>query len=163
MTRFPLLLVLLPLSLIGSPVQADSSRMPDTDPAQRVLPAVRPVVLVRVLALDGTGPDKREHRLFTDPQGFVTTLDAIGRVGYQVGAAGLGEGGYHTLFAELADEYQRVLPDGTQERRRFSAEGKATRVRVRGMVMVRNGEATPLRMLEDPSYYGSRRKQDDDD
>jgi hypothetical protein len=36
------------------------------------------------------------------------------------------------------------------------------------MIMVRGGQATPLRMLDDPSYYGSRRQafrqgRDDDD
>ncbi|MDT8403434.1 hypothetical protein [Sulfuriflexus sp.] len=123
---------------------------------------------MRILALEGTGPDRQQHRLYADADGVITTLDALGQVGYQVGSEGLAEGGYHTLFVTLADEYEVVQGDGTRTQRRFSEEDQATRRRVRGMIMVRGGQATPLRMLDDPSYYGSRRKafrpgRDDDD
>ena len=151
MKRILLAIAIIPLAFVNLTANADS-------PLQQPPAAVeRSIVLVRVLALDGTGPDNREHRLFSDTQGFVTTLDALGRVGYQVGGKGLGEGGYHTLFAELADEYEHILPDGTRLLQRFSDDSKPRRIRVRGMIMVRDGQATPLRMLEDPSYYGSRR------
>ena len=170
MTRVLLFLALMPLPFLALPAHADRAYVPEANPDQRMQPASRPIVLVRVLALDGTGPDLKEHRLFEAPDGFITTLDALGRVGYQVAGAALSEGGYHTLFAQLADEYELVLPDGTRTLRRFSDENKLTRLRVRGMIMVRGGEATPLRMLEDPSYYGSRRThgapfrgRDDDD
>lgn len=155
MTRALLFLALMPLSLLSLAATAETASAPAANPTQ---PLSRPIILVRVLSLDGTGPDRREHRLFSDPRGFATTLDTLGRVGYQVSGSGLGEGGYHTLFVQLADEYERLQPDGTRTLRRFSEEDKPTRLRVRGMIMVRGGEATPLRMLEDPSYYGSGRE-----
>jgi hypothetical protein len=158
MTRALLFLALIPLSFLSWAAHADSTTVPAATPAQSDQPANRPITLVRVLSLEGTGPDLQEHRLFSDPAGFVTTLDALGRVGYQVGGAGLADGGYHTLFVQLADEYEMIRPDGSRELRCFSDENKTTRVRVRGMIMVRNGQATPLRMLEDPSYYGSHRE-----
>jgi hypothetical protein len=165
MSRSFLPLLLLPLLFLAGPLQAaqDPAAAPQNAPATS-----RPVVLVRILALDGTGPDLKEHRLFTSKEGFVTTLDALGRVGYQVSGKGLGEGGYHTLFAQLADEYELVRADGARMKRRFSDDNKNTRVRVRGMVLIKGGQASPLGMLEDPSYYGSRRDTrrgygDDDD
>ena len=158
MTRVLLFLALMPLPFLALPAHADRAYVPEANPDQRMQPASRPIVLVRVLALDGTGPDLKEHRLFEAPDGFITTLDALGRVGYQVGGTALIDGGYHTLFVQLADEYERVRPEGTRTKLRFSDEGKPTRMRVRGMIMVRGGEATPLRMLEDPSFYGSHKK-----
>lgn len=168
MKRALLLLVLTQLSFFTWPAHAASAtgRHPTTNEQT----TSRPIVLVRVLSLYGTGPDLLEHRLFDYPDGFVTTLDALGRVGYQVGGEKLTEGGYHTLFVQLADEYERVRPDGTLTRGRFSDEDKPTRLRIRGMIMVRKGEATPLRMLNDSPYYGSSKKalrhrsyRDDDD
>lgn len=161
------LLALFSLSLLTFPSHAAAEALPAEASAQATN---RPVVLVRVLALEGTGPDLQQHRLYADADGVITTLDALGRVGYQVGGEGLAEGGYHTLFVTLADEYEVVQGDGTRTQRRFSEEEQTTRRRVRGMIMVRGGQATPLRMLDDPSYYGSRREafrqgrdEDDDD
>jgi hypothetical protein len=161
------LLALFSLSLLTLPSHAAAEALPAAASAQA---GNRPVVLVRVLALEGTGPDLQQHRLYADADGVITTLDALGRVGYQVGGEGLAEGGYHTLFVTLADEYEVVQGDGTRTQRRFSEEEQTTRRRVRGMIMVRGGQATPLRMLDDPSYYGSRREafrqgrdEDDDD
>lgn len=161
------LLVLLSLSLLTVPSHAAAEALP-TPSGASAQAANRPVVLVRVLALEGTGPDLQQHRLYADADGVITTLDALGRVGYQVDGDGLAEGGYHTLFVTLADEYEVVQGDGTRTQRRFSEKEQATRRRVRGMIMVRGGQATPLRMLDDPSYYGSRREafrpwRDDDD
>lgn len=159
------LLALLSLSLLTFPSHAAAEALP----AATAQATNRPVVLVRVLALEGTGPDLQQHRLYADADGVITTLDALGRVGYQVGGEGLAEGGYHTLFVTLADEYEVVQGDGTRTQRRFSEKDQTTRRRVRGMIMVRGGQATPLRMLDDPSYYGSRREAfrqgrgDDDD
>lgn len=154
MLRTLLILALFPLAFLTATAYADLTS------ASRLFSAeatTRPIVLVRVLALDGIGPDLREHRLFSRPEGLVTTLDSLGRVGYQVRAKGLAEGGYHTLFVQLADEYQLIQSDGTRLSGRFSEESRPTRRRVRGMVMVRDGKATPLRMLETPSYYGADR------
>lgn len=162
MIRTLLLLALIPLSLLSWPAHAEATATSATEPAQ----AAGPIVLVRILSLEGIGPDLKEHRLFSAPKGFVTTLDALGRVGSQVSGAGLAEGGYHTLYAQLADEYEVIQPDGAKTQRRFSDENKTTRVRVRGMILVRGGQATPLRMLEDSPYYGSRKwrggEEDDD-
>lgn len=167
MTRTLFLLALISLPFFGWPANASEI---GGQPATNMQAPGRTVVLVRVLSLYGTGPDLREHHLFDYPQGFVTTLDALGRVGYQVEGGGLGEGGYHTLFVQLADEYELVRPDGTRTRGHFSKEDKPTRLRIRGMILVRNGDATPLRMLEDPPYYDSRKQtsghdsgRDDDD
>lgn len=150
MYRAFLILVLTPLAFLTSAVHAANTG------ASQVAAAVRPVALVRIQALEGTGPDLREHRLFAAPEGFVTTLDALGRVGYQVSGAGLDEGGYHTLFVQLADEYERVQADGTRVMHRFSEENRPTRLRVRGMIMVRDGQATPLRMLDEPRGHSAR-------
>lgn len=155
MLRALLVLALLPLAFLATMASAD---YPSSSRGLVFAEAsTRPTILVRVLALDGIGPDLREHRLYNDPEGLVTTLDSLGRVGYQVRARGLAEGGYHTLFVQLADEYQLIQPDGTRLSGRFSEEKMPTRRRVRGMVMVRDKQATPLRMLETPSYYGSDR------
>lgn len=157
MIRTFFVLAVFPLCLLALPASADSSAAPASTTPPLSMDSVRPTVLVRVKELEGTGPDLREHRLFTDSDGFITTLDALGRVGYQVQGTALGEGAYHTLFVQLADEYEVINPDGAHTLRRFTDENKPTRLRVRGMIMVRDGQATPLRMLEDPSYYGSRK------
>ena len=157
MTRKLLFLALFPLSFQAQPVFADNIAPPASTMTPSTQASERPVVLVRVMSLEGTGPDLREYQLFNSSDGFITTLDALGRVGYQVQGAGLGDGGYHTLFVQLADEYELLQLDGTRTLRRFSDDNKPTRLRVRGMIMVRGGQATPLRMLEDPSYYGSNK------
>jgi hypothetical protein len=130
-------------------------------------PGQSPIALVQITRLTGTGPDGREHVLYEDKSGYATTLDALGRVGSQVSAGGLAEGGYHTLFVELADGYRLLQPNGKVHERRLSEFGQPRRIRIRGMVMVRNGQATPLRMLEATSYYAAihprSRKRDDDD
>ncbi len=110
------------------------------------------VTIVRVLSMDGVGPDRRIYRLFNDTDGFVTTLDALGRVAYQVSGTTLPEGAYHTLFVQLADEYQQIQTDGTELHKYFSVENTPSKRRLRGMIMVRNGKATPLRVLKAPSY-----------
>lgn len=157
---------LLPLLLLLAFLPAGAANA-ETRPAE-ITPTdqrEQPVVLIHIIRLTGTGPDGAEHVLFDNKDGFVTTLDALGRIGYQISADGLAEGGYHTLFVELADRYEVISHDGIKLEKRFSDTGRNTRMRVRGMIMVRGGEATPLRMLEDPSYYGSMRSYewDDDD
>lgn len=163
MKRYLALLLLLPL-LPAAPLLAETPTNDATSLQGRTAP---PVTLVSIIRLTGTGPNGNEQVLFEDKNGFVTTFDALGRVGYQVSAEGLPEGGYHTLFVELADRYEVVSHDGIRLEKRFSDSGHETRMRVRGMIMVRGGEATPLRMLNEPSYYGNagRRSlgEDDDD
>jgi hypothetical protein len=158
---------LLPLLLLV-PLLPATTTLAETAPATTRAEngqTLTPVVLVHITRLTGTGPDGAEHVLFEDSNGFVTTLDTLGRVGYQVSARGLAEGGYHTLFVELADRYEVISHDGIRLEKRFSESGRETRRRIRGMIMVQGGEASPLRMLEDPSYYGSMRSRggDDDD
>jgi len=163
MKHYLALLLLLPL-LPAAPVLAETS--PN---AERMLQGkAQPLLtLVHITRLTGTGPDGNDYVLFEDKNGFVSTLDALGRVGYQVSAEGLAEGGYHTLFVELADRHEVVSHDGIRLEKRFSDSGRETRMRVRGMIMVRGGEATPLRMLNDPPYYGDGKRrsggEDDDD
>lgn len=152
-------IALIPLLFLAWTAHGEDRPSPASPAEENTVTVGRPVILVRVLSLEGTGPDQREHRLFHDPDGFVTTLDALGRVGYQVRGGELAEGGYHTLFVQLADEYKEVRADGTQTRHRFSDKDKPTRLRIRGMVMVKNGDATPLRMLDAPSYSDLRQKE----
>lgn len=153
MKRYLQLLLLLPPFLAGSAL----AETPLTEARQKKIQTERPVVLVHITRLTGTGPDGAEHVLFEDQEGFVTTLDVLGRVGYQVSATGLAEGGYHTLFVELSDHYEVISRDGIRLDKRFSDSGRPTHRRINGMIMVRSGEATPLRMIDDPSYYGSLR------
>lgn len=156
MRRLTLFLVILPLTFLTLPAYSDSFTTSTWFPEPHGRgAAARPTTLVRVLALESIGPDLEEHRLFSDPGGFITTLDALGRVGYQVNGAGLSEGAYHTLFVQLADEYEVIQTNGTRTQQRFTDENKPTRLRVRGMIMVSDGQATPMRMLEEPSYAGS--------
>jgi len=161
MKRLLALMCLLPLLpatnvLAAAPTAANPS-------TEQQMPA--PVVLVRITRLSGTGPDGSEQVLFEAPNGFVTTLDTLGRVGYQVSAHNLADGGYHTLFVDLADRYEVVSHDGIRLEKRFSDSGRETHRRVRGMIMVRGGEATPLRMLNEPFDPRTKRSygEGDDD
>lgn len=123
-------------------------------------------ILVRILELTGTGPDGKIHSLYRNEKGYTTTLDALGRVGSQVSGTGLAEGAYHTLFVRLADKYEILRPDGSRQSGRFSAKGKPTTLRVRGMILVQGDKANAMHMLENPNYYASPRgirEGDDDD
>jgi hypothetical protein len=123
-----------------------------------------PVVLVRVLQLSGIGPDGRVQELYENRSGFVTPLNALGRVGYEVKAGGLMEGGYHTLYVELADRYEVLAADGSLQAKHFSDSGRDTRVRVHGMILVKQGNATPLRMLgENDEHRPPRSRYGDDE
>jgi len=161
MKRLLFLLCLLPLlsaeSVLGASVVGDKPVYDRQGPVA--------VTLVRILRLSGTGPDGTEQILFEDPDGFITTLDTLGRVGYQVSASNLAEGGYHTLFVDLADRYEVVSQDGIRLEKHFSESGRETHRRVRGMIMVRGGKATPLRMLNEPFGPRTMRSggEDDDD
>ncbi len=156
MIRALLVLAMFALCSLTLLAMADSSIAAASDTVPPPISATRPTVLVRVKVLEGTGPDLHEYRLFTDSHGFVTPINALGRVGYQVQGTKLAEGAYHTLFVQLADEYDVIQPNGTRTQRRFTDENKPTRLRIRGMIMVRDGQATPLRMLEDPPYYTNK-------
>ncbi len=133
--------------------------------ANILVPPPTPKILVSILELHGTGPDGNSHRLYTSQEGYTTTLDALGRIGSQVNAEGLQEGAYHTLYARLHDSYQRIAPDGRVITGSFSEQGKPTFLRVRGMVMVRDGRASPLRMLDHNLHPNQRQRGDewDDD
>lgn len=124
-------------------------------------------ILVHIIELTGTGSDGRTYTLYRDEQGYTTTLNALGRVGSQVNGNTLPDGAYHTLFVRLRDDYQLVGNDGTQRSGKLSEQGKPTTIRIRGMLMVENGRATPLRMLENPNHYrnpaGLHGGEDDDD
>lgn len=157
-----LALLWLPLLLPLHTVLAAPAPMTD-QAVKRQAPAA--VILVRIIRLSGTGPDGAERVLFEDPKGFVTTLDTLGRVGYQVSANQLAEGGYHTLFVDLADSYEVIGNDGVRVEKSMSASGRETHRRIRGMIMIRNGAATPLRMLKEPLGPAPMRSygHDDDD
>lgn len=129
-------------------------------------PSEQPVVLVRILELSAIGPDGASRTLYRSEEGYATTLGGLGRIGSQISAAGLADGAYHTLTVRLHDSYQRIRPDGTRENGRFSEQGKPVQLRIRGMIKVEDGSATPLRMLDTPSYYGypeGYRGEEDDD
>ena len=123
-------------------------------------------ILVRIHELTGTGPDGQSHTLYRNEKGYTTTLNALGRVGSQVNGSSLSDGEYHTLYVRLGDKFDILHPDGSQDTGSFRAQDKPTTVRVRGMIMVRGGEATALHMLENPNYYpypGAHRDGNDDD
>jgi hypothetical protein len=122
-----------------------------------LVPPPTPQLLVRILELHGTGPDGNSRLLYASQDGYTTTLDALGRVGSQVNAEGLQEGAYHTLYVRLHDSYQRIAPDGRMTAGSFSGQDKPTLLRVRGMIMVRDGRATPLRMLDHNLHPSPRR------
>lgn len=124
-----------------------------------------PKILVRILALSGTGPDGNSYQLYTSQNGYVTSLDALGRIGSQVNGQGLKEGAYHTLYVRLHDRYQRIGVDGSNISGSFNEQGKPTYLRVRGMIMVKNGRATAMRMLDHASHdsyrHGGAERHDD--
>jgi len=122
-------------------------------------------ILVQIVELTGTGPNGRSHQLFQSADGYTTTLNALGRVGSQVSAGNLPEGAYHTLYVRLRDDYEKISADGRRQQGSFSAQGKPTTVRIRGMIMVSGGKATPHRMLEPPGHraYGNRGGEYDED
>lgn len=130
------------LVAIGAKALAAESSWPGTEPSRNT------VILVRILELSATGPDEKSHRLYSSPDGYVTTLDSLGRIGNQVQAKGLKEGPYHTLYVVLHDRYEVIRSNGERYRDSFSDHGKPTRFRIRGMIMVKKGQATPLRMFE---------------
>ncbi|MCW8840545.1 MAG: hypothetical protein OQL05_02250 [Gammaproteobacteria bacterium] len=111
------------------------------------------LTLVRIQELTGIGPDERTHRLFASRAGFTTTLNGLGRIGAQVNGQQLADGAYHTLYVQLHDSYQRITAEGTTVSGSLSESGQATHLRIRGMIMVKNGCATPLRMFDLPTYY----------
>jgi len=125
----------------------------------------RSIILVRILELTGTGPDKQSHLLFSSKEGYTTTMDALGRVGSQVNGTQLADGDYHTLFVTLADDYQRLAQDGSTQGGSLTEDGKPLKMRVHGMIVVEKGHATATRMIESPSYYGYPKgyRGDDDD
>lgn len=142
-----ILLALFSTTLIGGQLAARTLAVPQQ-------PSEQPVVLVRILELSAIGPNGVRRTLYRSEEGYTTTLDGLGRIGSQVSAAGLADGAYHTLSVRLHDSYQRIRPDGARESGRFSEQGKPVQLRIRGMIKVEDGSATPLRMLDTPSYYG---------
>lgn len=154
-----LLLALFTTALFGGRLAADALVEP-------LRPAKSPVVLVTIVELSAIGPDGSEVTLFEDPTGYVTTLDGLGRIGSQISGRGLADGAYHTLSVRLKDEYSRLGTDGTAHRGSLSDLDKPLQLRIRGMIMVESGTATPMRMFEEASYYGypeGYRGGDDDD
>lgn len=123
-----------------------------------------PLRMVRILALSGTGPDNAEHTLYASRNGFATPLQEVGRIGYLVQGKGLADGHYHTLYVALADDFQEIYADGTVIEKRLSDTGKERHLRIRGMVLVADGQATPMGMLEyDTPRRLPRGMRDDDD
>lgn len=119
-------------------------------------PATPPKILVRILELSGTGPDGNCYKLYASQNGYITNLNTLGRIGSQVNGQGLKEGAYHTLYVRLHDRYQRIGVDGSNTSGSFSEQEKPTYLRVRGMIMVKNGRATAMRMLDHASHHGYR-------
>jgi hypothetical protein len=121
--------------------------------------------LVTIHELSGTGTDGKTYLLYNSASGYVTTLNALGRIGSQVDGSTLQDGTYHTLYVRLADQYVRLKPNGQRENGRFSEHNKPTVVRVRGMILVKDGKSTALRMLDGTRhsrYPGDHRGKDDD-
>jgi hypothetical protein len=123
--------------------------------------AAEPQVLVRVLELAAIGPSGDRVPLLADPQGYELPLAAIGRIGERVSGRGLQDGGYHTLTVKLADEYRLQQEDGSVTSRAFDVT--PVEMRIRGMLMVRNGEVEPLRMHTPPAYRWRDGHDDGDD
>jgi hypothetical protein len=153
--RFTAILFVLLAATLGAQNAASAQE------ANILVPPPTPKILVRIIELYGTGPDGSSSLLYRNQEGYATTLDALGRVGAQVSAEGLQDGAYHTLYARLHDSYQRIAPDGRVITGSFSEQGKPTFLRVRGMIMVRGGNATPLRML-DHNLHSSPRQRDEE-
>jgi hypothetical protein len=130
--------------------------------AQAATDTPPPLLLVRVLELNATGPDNRAYTLFRDETGMLVSLQDIGRITYEVRAGTLPEGGYHTLSVRLADNATAVLADGRQVPRTLRALSLPSERRISGMLWVEGGNVSPLRTKLRDQTSRLRRGGDDD-
>ena len=112
-------------------------------------PEPPPVLEVTVTRLTGLGPDNGRHVLYEDPAGVEVVLGRPKALQETLrGRAFEPNGAYHTLKATLADPYRATESDGTRRTGKLSEDGRPREVRVRGMVLVREGRMEPLGMTE---------------
>lgn len=131
------------LALAAIPATADDR------PPGWMAPKPPPVLEVTVTRLTGLGPDNRRHVLYQDPAGVEIVLgrpkalqEALRSRPFEP------NGAYHTLKGTLADPYRAIESDGTRRTGKLSEDGRPSEVRIRGMVLVRDGRMEPLGMTE---------------
>jgi len=121
----------------------------DDRPPGWLAPEPPPVLEVTVTRLTGLGPDNQRHVLYEDPAGVEVVLGRPKALqGALRGRPFEPVGAYHSLKAKLADPYRVIESNGTRRTGKLSADGRPHQVRIRGMVLVREGRMEPLGMTE---------------
>lgn len=106
-----------------------------------------PPVMVRVTAIRGTGPDGREHRLFSDSNGQLVPLMDLGRLSAGFSGVGVPPGAYYDLQADLVNELQVFNPNGTRVKTQFFPDGTPPELAVAGAVVVADDQAQVLGLM----------------
>lgn len=137
-------------------------------PPSWMAPEPPPVLEVTVTRLTGLGPDNARHVLYQDAAGVEVMLGRPKALQEALkGQPFEPDGAYHTLKGTLADPYRVIESDGTRRTGRLSADGRPREVRIRGMVLVRDGRMQPLGMIEPrrrrPAGYDEEDEGDEDD
>jgi len=145
------------LALAAIPATADDR------PPGWMAPEPPPVLEVTVTRLTGLGPDNRRHLLYQDPAGVEVVLGRPKALQEALrGRPFEPNGAYHTLKGTLADSYRAIESDGSRRTGKLSEDGRPSEVRIRGMVLVRDGRMEPLGMTE-PRRQPRRPARDHDE
>lgn len=105
-----------------------------------------PIKQVRMYELRGVNQDGESQQLYSSLKGVAIRSEQIGEVVKQIDPIKIPDGRYHTLSVKLDETYLVEQTNGHWLKHQFESDRGYITPRIRGMILVRDGEVIPLRV-----------------